>query len=87
MLEEAKKTARNQQIEREAESSNRAATYHRAFVQNKAGKEVLDNWVRMYCMTPIAKPDATLFQAGIAEGRRLIIREILDHIAFVEGKK
>lgn len=68
------------------ETENRAAIYHKAFVQSEAGKKILDDWVQRYCMKPIAKSDATAFECGIAEGRRMIVKEVLDHISFVTNK-
>lgn len=86
MLEETRERAAEQQAERSAQQLSRASAYHRAFVQNEAGKSVLDNWVRMYCMTPITGSDSTLFQCGVAEGKRQMVKEILDHIGFIENR-
>ena len=58
----------------------KASRYHRAFVQNEDGKKILEHWVQTYAMRGITKPDATLFELGLAEGRRSIITEILNQI-------
>lgn len=87
MLDETRQKAANQAAEKQIEIQNRAAAYHRAFVQNESGKVVLDNWVRLHCMTPLMGKDVSLFQAGVAEGKRQLIKEILDHIAFINQEK
>ena len=87
MLDEVKKRAQDQANQKLAEHTKKASAYHRAFVQNEAGKEVLANWVRQYCMTPLNGSSVTLFDAGVAEGKRQIVKEILDHIAFITQER
>lgn len=82
MLEDKKEKAKSQIKEREIEAHSKAQKYHMAFVQNEAGKEILDGLVRDHCMKPISNPDATLFSCGVAEGKRQLIASILDQIAF-----
>ena len=87
MLSEIKERAEKEKAARAADQQSRASMYHRAFVQNDSGEKILAQWVRMYCMTPISQPDATLFQAGIAEGRRLMVKEILEHIGLINSQE
>lgn len=83
MLEEKQEAAKKQAADAEAQAHKKAATYHRAFVQNEAGKAVLDDWVMRYCMSPI-KGDPSSFQCGKVEGRREMIQEILLNIKRVQ---
>ena len=85
MLEDKKEKARNQSAQREAETHKRAAAYHRAFIQNEAGKNVLDNWIQQHCMKPV-QGDPSLFELGKAEGKRELIQEILNHITLIENE-
>jgi len=85
MLEKAKKAKEDQKKRWEADAHAKAATYHRAFVQNEHGKKILDNWVRQFCMKSIPG-DASSFQCGKAEGKREMIEEILDHISHIENE-
>ena len=68
-----------------ADSREKAALYHAAFVQNPAGKKILDKWVMRYCMTPLSATDASLYQCGKAEGKRAMVKEILDHISMIDN--
>lgn len=86
MLEELNERREKLNLENKAAMSQRAALFHRAFVQSEAGQKILEMYVQKYSMTPIGKPDASMFELGIAEGRRQMIKEIIDHITFVENE-
>lgn len=59
---------------------------HKVFKQNKAGAELLETWKEVLIMRPTVTPCSTQFQAGIAEGNKEFIRNILLTIKKVEGK-
>lgn len=84
MLDKLKDKADAQVAAKRQEMKARAGVFHRAFVQNSDGKKVLDEWVLRYSMTPIQDDDASAFQCGVAEGRRQVVKEILDQIGFAE---
>lgn len=86
MLEETREKAQAAQERAQADQIERASAYHRAFIQNESGKKVLDGWVQRYCMTPISR-DASHFQCGVAEGKRELIKEILDQISYINNRE
>ena len=83
MLEELREKADKVNKDREADLVARASAYHQTFVQLAAGKKILDSWVQRFCMTPLVG-DQSAFQAGIAEGRRQVVKEIVDHISLIQ---
>jgi len=57
------------------EKSN--ALIHRVFVQNETGAELLAKWKDQLIMIPSVQPHYTQFEAGIAEGAKMFIRNII----------
>lgn len=60
---------------------------HRTFAQTESGKELLELWKDSLIMRPCVTPNSTQFQAGIEEGKKEIIRNILLTIKKVEADK
>jgi len=60
---------------------------HRTFAQSESGKELLEIWRDSLIMNPSVTPNSTQFQAGIEEGKKEIIRNILLTIKKVEADK
>lgn len=58
---------------------------HQVFEQNPQGKDLLNLWKEALIMDPTVTPNSTQFQAGIAEGKKEFIRNILLTINKVEG--
>ena len=63
----------------------RAELMHRVFVQSEAGAQLLALWKHEALMTPSVQPHYTQFEAGIAEGVKVIIRKIITQINSVES--
>lgn len=59
---------------------------HRVFEQNPQGKELLAAWKETLIFVPTVTANSTQFDAGIAEGKKSVVREILLAINLVEGK-
>lgn len=59
---------------------------HQVFKQNPKGKKLLKLWEQSLIMVPTVTPNSTQFEAGIAEGKKTVVREILLAINSVEGK-
>tara|TARA_R110002096_G_scaffold321591_1_gene515770 strand:+ start:202 stop:474 length:273 start_codon:yes stop_codon:yes gene_type:complete len=59
---------------------------HQVFEQNPQGRELLAAWKETLIFVPTVTPNSTQFEAGIAEGKKTVVREILLAINSVEGK-
>jgi hypothetical protein len=59
---------------------------HQVFKQNPKGKKLLKLWEQSLILVPTVTPNSTQFEAGIAEGKKAVVREILLAINSVEGK-
>ncbi len=59
---------------------------HQVFKQNPKGKKLLALWKETLISVPTVTPNSTQFEAGIAEGKKAVVREILLAINSVEGK-
>lgn len=57
---------------------------HKAFVQNEHGAELLEMWKQALIMVPTVTESATQFQAGMREGEKTFIRNILLTIEKIE---
>lgn len=60
---------------------------HATFAQSESGRELLEFWKDSLIMNPSVTPNSTQFQAGIEEGKKEIIRNILLTIKKVEADK
>lgn len=72
-------------VEQEKEGRSLASLFHQAFVQNDAGKIILDIMIKQTILKPTVTPNATQFEAGIREGRADMVRQILLNIELAEG--
>lgn len=79
--EVARANAENEQLWNKVEE-----LIHKVFKQSKPGAELLAIWQEALIMRPTVTPNSTQFQAGIAEGNKEFIRNILLTIKKVEGK-
>lgn len=59
---------------------------HQVFKQNKQGAKLLKIWKETLIMVPTVSPNSTQFDAGIAEGKKTVVREILLAIKLVEER-
>lgn len=59
--------------------------FHKVFVQNDDGKELLEHFKEAIMMTPAVTANATQFQAGIEEGKKEFVRQIILTIKRVEA--
>ena len=57
---------------------------HRVFVQNEQGAELLAKWKESLIMTPTLVGESTQFDAGINEGEKRFIRNLITSIQTVE---
>lgn len=57
---------------------------HRVFEQTEAGQELLTKWTKDLIMTPSVHAQSTQFEAGLAEGGKQLIRNIIIAIKSVE---
>lgn len=61
-----------------------AILIHKVFSQTDPGRELLDKWKNDLIMVPSVLPHYTQFEAGIAEGAKMFIRNIISQIETVE---
>jgi len=60
--------------------------YHKLFKQNQDGHKLLEIWKEKALLNPSVEPHFTQFQAGIEEGRKMFIRDIMAAINSVESE-
>ena len=58
---------------------------HQVFEQNPQGQELLELWKDSLIMHPSVTASSTQFEAGIAEGKKEFIRNLILTIRTVEG--
>lgn len=63
-----------------------AILLHKVFVQNEDGAELLEKWKNDLIMIPSVLPESTQFGAGITEGGKMLIRNIIASIQSVESE-
>ncbi len=71
-------------IEEQAKLNNMAYLLHQVFVQNEKGKELLSKWNEILINTPSFDANSTQFDAGLNEGEKRFVRNILLHLKQVE---
>lgn len=71
--------------EQEVEGRNMASLFHQTYVQNDAGKRVLEIMMKQTLLKPTVRPASSQFEAGIREGRADMVRQILLNIEIAEG--
>ena len=57
---------------------------HRVFVQNPDGAALLSKWKDSLIMVPVLTAESTQFEAGINEGEKRFIRNLITSIQSVE---
>lgn len=62
-----------------------AELLHRVFVQNENGVELLDKWRNDLMMIPSILPESSQFGAGLTEGGKMFVRNIISLINSVEN--
>jgi len=60
---------------------------HLVFEQSDAGQELLAKWTKDLVMTPSVHANSTQFEAGLAEGGKQLIRNIIIAIQSVEREQ
>lgn len=70
----------------ETEQFNKAQGYKRLFVDNPDGQKFVEEQMQLVTMS-IPGPNASEREVGMADGRRLLMKEIFDQIALASGGK
>ena len=61
-----------------------AVLLHKVFAQNEYGVELLEKWKNDLLMIPTILPESSQFGAGLTEGGKMFIRNIIVQIQSVE---
>ena len=61
-----------------------AVLLHRIFVQTPEGVQLLDKWKNDLVMMPSILPESTQFGAGLTEGAKMFVRNIITQVQSVE---
>lgn len=80
------KDIKNLDHDQQAEWDKANNLIHQVFKQNKQGAKLLKSWKETLIMVPTVTPNSTQFDAGIAEGKKTVVREILLAIKSVEER-
>jgi len=73
------------QRQQEEKIHTTASRYHKAFVQCEDGAKLLEGWINHYCIGRPPLPSASARECGIADGKRELIREIIEQIQIAGG--
>jgi hypothetical protein len=65
-------------------ADQQANLLHRVFVQSEAGAELLEKWKNDLLMIPSVFPESTQFGAGLTEGGKMFVRNIITLTEAVE---
>ncbi len=57
---------------------------HKVFCQNPDGRELLTQWKHSMVMLPTVEPNSTQFEAGINEGIKKFVRNLIVQIETIE---
>ena len=73
----------------QADSFNKSADsaavlLHQVFVQNEHGAKLLEKWKNDLLMIPTILPESTQFGAGLTEGGKMFVRNIIFQVQSVE---
>ena len=63
-----------------------AILIHKVFEQSEDGRELLAKWKDDLVMVPSVQPHYTQFEAGMAEGAKMFIRNIIIQVNTVESE-
>ena len=61
-----------------------AVLLHRVFAQTPEGVELLEKWKNDVIMIPSILPESTQFSAGLTEGGKMFVRNIITQVQSVE---
>jgi hypothetical protein len=61
-----------------------AVLLHKVFKQSEDGAELLNKWTKDLLMIPTILPESSQFGAGLTEGGKMFIRNIIVQIESVE---
>jgi len=64
-----------------------AILIHKVFAQSDAGKELLQKFKEDLIMVPTLSPHSTQFEAGMNEGMKQFVRNIITQINTVESNQ
>jgi len=76
----------NQQEAFNKSAEQGAILLHRVFIQNKDGAELLEKWKNDLLMIPTILPESSQFSAGLTEGGKMFVRNIITQIQSVESE-
>ena len=76
---------------KQAESFNKlaeesAVLLHRVFVQTPEGVQLLEKWKNDLIMIPTILPESSQFGAGLTEGGKMFVRNIITQVQSVENE-
>ena len=63
-----------------------AVLLHRVFVQTPEGVQLLEKWKNDLVMMPSILPESTQFGAGLTEGAKMFVRNIITQVQSVENE-
>ena len=63
-----------------------AVLLHRVFKQSPEGAELLEKWKNDLLMIPSILPESSQFSAGLTEGGKMFIRNIIVQVQSVESE-
>lgn len=72
--------------ELEAARHRKAQAYHHVFAQDPMGQKILQEWVTDYCTGHPPGPNATEREVGLMDGKRQLVKMILDQITIAIGE-
>lgn len=71
----------------EAARHIRASAYHHVFAQDAMGQKILTEWVTSFCTGSPPPPSASEREVGMMDGKRELVKLILDQISIVTGEE
>ena len=80
-------TIEQQQKEILAAAHRKAQAYHHIFAQDPLGQKILSEWVQEYCTGNPPGPNATEREVGMMDGKRQLVKMILDQITIATGDR
>lgn len=71
----------------EVDQRARAGRYYKAFQATEDGEKLMEELVQTYVFRPPLPPDTTQFEAGIVEGQRQVVLDIIAQLNIIAGIK
>tara|TARA_R110002096_G_scaffold135858_2_gene287947 strand:- start:109 stop:399 length:291 start_codon:yes stop_codon:yes gene_type:complete len=72
------------QANAKSEYNQHCELLHQVFEQNPLGKRLLNDWKDMLAMTPSIDSGSTQFEAGLNEGEKRFVRNIIISVKSIE---